>query len=294
MGRPGRVKPDGPRVPVEGLAPRRRWWDGDRVPEPRRPLTRGEWTAIAVAAIAAVVVGALWVRSRSPAEPPRPGGEAAAPPPAAPPEGGAPGAAPAAAVEPAQARAALEPASADPLYRHALAAEDPLRLAAVAIDNLSRDASPRKALAFLVPARPFTVADRGGARVVAPESYARYDRLAEAVASVDAGAIASAYRLLHPALEAAYRALGYPDARLDDAVARALRRVAAARVPQGELEVVPAKEGAGFEFADPALEALGPVEKHLLRLGPRNARRVQAKARELERALELPAPGAAR
>lgn len=264
------------------------------MPEPRRPLTRGEWTAIALAVAAAAVIAGLWLRSRSPAAPERTGGEPAAPAAAPTPEGGAPPAAAPPAVEPAQARTALEPASADPLYRQALAVEDPLRLAAVVLDNLARDASPRKPLAVLAPARPFSVADRGGARVIAPESYARYDRLAEAVASVDAGALASAYWLLHPALEAAYRALGYPDARLDDAVARALRRVAATPVPGGELEVVPAKEGAGFEFADPALEALGPVAKHLLRMGPRNARRVQAKARELEQALALPPPGAAR
>jgi len=37
------------------------------------------------------------------------------------------------------------------------------------------------------------------------------------------------------------------------------------------------------------LEALGAAEKQLLRMGPRNARRVQEKARELEAALGLPA-----
>ena len=40
-----------------------------------------------------------------------------------------------------------------------------------------------------------------------------------------------------------------------------------------------------YRFADPALEALGPVEKHLLRLGPANARAVQAKLRLLRASL---------
>jgi hypothetical protein len=48
-----------------------------------------------------------------------------------------------------------------------------------------------------------------------------------------------------------------------------------------------------YVFADPALEALSEVEKHLVRMGPRNERIVQAKARELREALALPAVAAA-
>ena len=47
--------------------------------------------------------------------------------------------------------------------------------------------------------------------------------------------------------------------------------------------------GGIWAFADPALEERGDVDKHVLRLGPRNARIVQAKARELREALGLPA-----
>jgi hypothetical protein len=52
-------------------------------------------------------------------------------------------------------------------------------------------------------------------------------------------------------------------------------------------------DGAVYAFSDPKLEALGPVEKHLLRMGPRNARLVQAKAREIEGALGLSKASAA-
>jgi hypothetical protein len=46
-------------------------------------------------------------------------------------------------------------------------------------------------------------------------------------------------------------------------------------------------KGANFRFADDKLESLGPVEKHLLRMGPRNTKLVQGKARELAAALDL-------
>ena len=36
-----------------------------------------------------------------------------------------------------------------------------------------------------------------------------------------------------------------------------------------------------YLFVDPALESLTPAEKHVLRLGPQNAREVQSKLRDL-------------
>jgi hypothetical protein len=91
-------------------------------------------------------------------------------------------------------------------------------------------------------------------------------------------------------VERAYRALGYPDGALDRVTTRALQRLASARVQSGEVEVV--DQGGGvYRYADPRLEELTETEKHLLRMGPRNAGIVQAKARELLAALGL-APGA--
>jgi len=48
--------------------------------------------------------------------------------------------------------------------------------------------------------------------------------------------------------------------------------------------------GATWAFADPSLEGLGDVEKQILRMGPRNARILQAKAREISQALGMGAP----
>ncbi|MGH7803806.1 MAG: DUF3014 domain-containing protein [Candidatus Binatia bacterium] len=42
-----------------------------------------------------------------------------------------------------------------------------------------------------------------------------------------------------------------------------------------------------YRFTDSRLEGLAPAEKHLVRMGPGNAKRVQAKVRELREALAL-------
>jgi DUF3014 family protein len=152
----------------------------------------------------------------------------------------------------------------------------------VVMDNLGEDVSPRKMLDFLAPAGKFRATAKNEIDV---RSYQRYDLFAEVVQSVDAKAFAAAVRALHPLLESAYHKLGYPDRKLDDAAQKALQRLAGAPVAEGAVKLVP--KGALYRFADEKLEAQGAVEKHLLRMGPRNTKLIQAKAREIAAALGL-------
>lgn len=245
----------------------------------RRP-SRGPWIALGIALLVAIAVAAWYFRSK-PGDLARQAGDPA------------PAQSPAAAttstpdVDPATARALLDSISPDELVRKGTSQEDVIRRWAVVTDNLAEGVSPRKQLQFLAPSGKFSVARRGGRAVIAPESYARYDRFGDAVASVDVQAAATAYRALHGMIERAYRALGYPEGALDRVTARALQRLAAAPVQADEVEVV--DQGGVYRYADPKLEALTETEKHLLRLGPRNAGIVRSKARELLAALGLPA-----
>jgi hypothetical protein len=242
-----------------------------------RRSSRAPWVILGLAILAAL--GALALRlMREEAPPPPsagPSAPAAAPAPAAPP-----------APPPETARALVEAISANPLFRKATA-DDFANRAALVLSALVNGESPRKPLAMLAPKAPFTVDTRGDKTVIAAASYARYDAFADAVSSVDAQKAAAAYQALRGPLETALHALGYPDARLDDFTARALRRVAAAPVLEGDVELVGRK--GFFAFADPKLEQAAEVEKHILRMGPRNTKLLQAKARELLGALGLPA-----
>lgn len=62
-----------------------------------------------------------------------------------------------------------------------------------------------------------------------------------------------------------------------------MNRLASTPVPDGYVEV--RRGNVLWEFRDPALEALSPPQKHLLRMGPANARLVQSKIREIQAAL---------
>ena len=181
----------------------------------------------------------------------------------------------------ARIRPALAPVSSKPLFAEWLKETELLDRWVVTTENLAEDVSPRKQLTFLAPSRPFTI--KGDK--VDPKSYARYDAIADVIASVDAQRFAAAVRDLKPLLEAAYHRLGFPDKSFDDLAQRALQRLVDAPVVEAPFKVVP--KGALYKFADDKLEALGPVEKHLLRMGPRNTKLIQAKAMELASSLQL-------
>jgi hypothetical protein len=244
----------------------------------RRGRGRGRRKTWALAALAIAVAAILYVVLRSPQPPPRPAA-GPAPIPAAVPAAGEPAEPPVTPASAEEARSLLEGASSHPLYRRALEGANLTRRWALALDRIAHGDSPRKPLAALAPAGAFSVVERGGATVIAPASYARYDALGDAVASLDAPRLVSAYRALRGVLQEAYRGLGYPDAALDDVSARALKRLVDAPVRDGDVPVV-LDEGL-YRFEDRALEELQEVEKHLLRIGPRNTRLVQEKAREL-------------
>ena len=153
----------------------------------------------------------------------------------------------------------------------------------VSVDNIAEGKSPRQNLIVLDPRDDFAVSRRGERIFVDPKSYARYDAVTEAVASIDVDGVAAAFAELEPRLDQEYRELGYPNRRFREVLARAIERLERVPVPTEKVEL--RAKVKSFRFADPKLEALAPAEKHLVRMGPENAKRVQAKLRELRAAL---------
>lgn len=175
--------------------------------------------------------------------------------------------------------------SARPRLAEWLATDDLVRRFVTSVVNLAAGGSPAEHLAFMAPEGPFEVRESDGRLLVDPASYARYDPIVQTFLSIDTGDAARLYRQLRPLLEEAYAELGLTDRTFDEALADAMGYLVAVDVPDPPVEVEPHE--AVYAYADPSLEALTPAEKHLLRLGPDNARRVQAKLVELADALGL-------
>lgn len=228
---------------------------------------RWPWIFGAAAIVAAVAFFAL---RRSNPEPPPQAAQTEAPP-AKP----ADAPLPPAEKSDAQVRKDLGSLSPRPEWAQWLSASDLLDRFVVTVDNVAEDVNPRKQLDF-VKVKP-QKSDRLDA--------ARYDLAAGVIASVDAKGAAQVVRDLHPLLETAYHKLGYPDRKFDDVAAKALQRIIDAPVVEQPPRLVP--KGLVYAFSDEKLEKLGPVEKLLLRMGPRNTKLIQTKAREIATALDL-------
>lgn len=159
-----------------------------------------------------------------------------------------------------------------------------VRTLTAVVDNVASGESPRQHLDFLAPRQRFAAARRPPRQIVPdPKGFAGYDGFADAVASLDATAAATAYRTLEPLFDAAYVELGHPGGGFSKALDRAIQALLAAPVLREDTALVP--HAIGFRYADPALEGLTAAQKQFLRIGPRNVRIVQGKLRELQAAL---------
>jgi hypothetical protein len=268
--------------------------DRQEVWQELQPDTNGRRIGViaAVIAVALVAAGATWwFKMRTPAAPD--------------------GQAPAAAVAPAAQGAAivreypasnlppldaLDPAfreivgalTSSPLIGRWLATSDLARQLAALVAGATGQRLPLKLLAPLRPAGSFAILEQQGRTVIDPASYARYDRLADAIVALDPAAVARAYQTLGPRLEDATSELGEAGRTFDQSLGAALASVAQTPIPDGPIEVTP--RGGVYAFADPRLEALTPLQKLLIRSGPANARRVQAHLAAIAAAMAPPAP----
>lgn len=228
-------------------------------------------------------VGWYWLRSRETAPEPVPSTVADSVPPSTDVE---PLVLPALGASDAVVRRLVEGVSSHPQLAAWLVPDELVRRFVEAVVGISRGSSPLPALEELIPAEPFSVQRTGDRLLMDPRSQRRYDFVSDVFVSVDAEAAAQVYRQLLPLFMEAYQELGYAEEGFEEVLARAIRNLLAVEVPDRDLEV---RDAVGrYVYADPRIESLTPAEKHLVRMGPENARRIQEKLREISEMLDLP------
>lgn len=153
------------------------------------------------------------------------------------------------------------------------------------VDNVARDESPRPHLLHLDPDRGFEVDEDAAGMRISSRSFARYDLMADILASFDTDGAMRLYRDFEPLFEEAYADLGYPEGTFEDTLRQAIDRVLETPIPEDAPEVD--RRITSYRYQDPAYERLGPVEKHLLRMGPENQRKIRSKLLVIKTALTL-------
>ena len=161
-----------------------------------------------------------------------------------------------------------------------------IRSFTVVVANIADGATPARHLNVLRPTSAFHVVTQGGVLYVDPKSYDRYAAIADAVATIDPAGAARLYATLKPRIEDAHRELGSPDQSFDRTLERAIVSLLSTPIHDGPVRLRP--KGIGYAYADERLEALTAAQQQLLRTGPRNARIIKTRLREIALALGIP------
>ena len=185
-------------------------------------------------------------------------------------------------------RATLSAATNSSLLSGALQKDDLLQRSAGAIDGLSQGLIPHKALPIAPPKVKFSTVAADGQTYADPGSYARYDSYASAIAGLDVDLMVSTFHRYRPLMEQAYASLGYPAQDMDNALIRSLDYILA--TPELTAPAALKRKEAVYQYADPQLEQLSPIQKQLLRMGPDNAAVIKQQAALLRARLLEEAP----
>jgi len=166
-----------------------------------------------------------------------------------------------------------------------LATDDIIRRFVVVVDAIATGKSPAIYLGPLRPSGAFRTTERGSGMFADPRNFARFVPIAEAVDSVNVAAAGRLCSALKPRLDDAYRELGRPGT-FDEALERAIVSLLQTPAIGSDARLVP--QGGRYGFEDPALEALTPAQKHLARMGDREAGVIKGKLRQIALAIGIP------
>lgn len=160
-----------------------------------------------------------------------------------------------------------------------LSNKDLIRRFVAVVDNVAGGESPAPHLAFLVPPGKFRIIAKEDNIYIDPASYRRYDSPADIFVSLNTQKLVEIYRQVKPLAGEAYKELGYPEKNFTDTLFQAFSVLLNTPVPEGDILLV--EKVTSYAFSDPGLENLSEPQKHLIRMGPKNAVKVQEKLREI-------------
>jgi hypothetical protein len=173
-----------------------------------------------------------------------------------------------------------------------------VRRVVATVDNLPRSHAPANRWPVNpTPQRFLTQPGSDGRETMAAANSQRYRPLVQMIEAVDSAQAVTLYRRLYPLFQQAYQELGFPDRYFNDRLVQVLDHLIATPLQPQPLAVtlvevkgtVPSlRPWVRYEYADPKLEAMSAGQKMLMRTGPDNQARLQAKLKEIRERLVKP------
>lgn len=155
-----------------------------------------------------------------------------------------------------------------------------IRRYVILVNDFAQGIRVTKHMSFLRPDQLFSVEQGENNVVIAPKSYQRFDRLAQAIQAVNPRVAVAIYQSFRPLLQQVFKEFSYPpDITLETIIQKGAADLLAAPVIEEPIGLV--RPSVHYKFADANLEeSLSPLQKQMIRMGPENTRVIQAKVRE--------------
>jgi hypothetical protein len=161
-----------------------------------------------------------------------------------------------------------------------LVPENLIRHIVVTVDNLSKKKVAVEQRPVKATSGKFMVLGTGDQLSINPENYARYRPFMDVVKSIDTQKLVQLYFHFYPLFQSAFDDLGYQNAYFNDHAIAQIDHLLATPDVTGPVALV--QPNVMYRYADPALEALSPGQKTLIRMGPANEALIKARLRELK------------
>ncbi|MCW8995804.1 MAG: DUF3014 domain-containing protein [Psychromonas sp.] len=182
------------------------------------------------------------------------------------------------------ALASAKQLSTQPQYPLLLVNNEIIRNFVVFVDNFARGELLTNFSPLTKPGTPFSIVKDGKKMYINTESYKRYNRYADIIASINVESAIAQYHTLKPLFNQAYTEIGYQQEAFDNKLNEAIEM--ALNTPVIYEPIALTAPSAMYKFADPQLEALPDAQKLLMRMGPENILKLKTKLQQIQRALQ--------
>ena len=161
-----------------------------------------------------------------------------------------------------------------------LVPENIIRNIVVTVDNLSKKKVALDKRPIKATSGQFMTRSNGDQLTISPDNYARYRPFIDVVKTVDTEKAVALYYHFYPLFQSAFDDLGYQNAYFNDHLIALIDHLLATPDVTGPIALT--QPNVMYLYADPALEALSPGQKSLIRMGPTNEALVKARLRDLK------------
>ena len=161
--------------------------------------------------------------------------------------------------------------------------DEAIRKFVMVIDNLATGGISRKFLLIPKPKDKFSSTQDDTRKYMDKASFERYSPYISLFESIDNDMASAFYQRYSPLMEQAFSELGYTERNFHDTLMKAFEVLLSAPVLTEKIELI--RPSVFFKYADLDLEQAPDAHKQMIRMGPENTTKLQAKIRQLQAVL---------